>query len=161
MRRTAPPVAVSGRFAYEGLDRLLHEKARLGILTSLLSRPEGLVFNDLKQLCSLTDGNLSRHIQVLGDAGLVEISKGIVARRPQTLYRLTAHGRSRFRAYLAELERVIRDSLPAAEGAAQLYTRQIDNKRGCHHHLGNAGDARKRRGAATIGHASGARRDRC
>ena len=114
----AVPESAAGRFAYEGLDRLLHEKARLGILTSLLSRPEGLVFNDLKQLCSLTDGNLSRHIQVLSDAGLVEISKGFLERRPQTLYRLTAHGRSRFRAYLAELERVIRDALPAEERAA-------------------------------------------
>ena len=45
-----------GRFAYDGLDRVLHEKARLGIVTSLASRPHGLVFTDLKELCSLTDG---------------------------------------------------------------------------------------------------------
>ena len=52
-----------GRFAYEGLDRILHEKARLGIMTCLLSKPEGLIFKDIKSLCDLTDGNLSRHLQ--------------------------------------------------------------------------------------------------
>ncbi|MES1213362.1 MAG: transcriptional regulator, partial [Singulisphaera sp.] len=52
--------AAQGRFAYQGLERVLHEKARLGIMTSLVTRPEGLLFNDLKRLCDLTDGNLSR-----------------------------------------------------------------------------------------------------
>ena len=54
----------SGRFAYEGLERVLHEKARLGIMTSLVTRPEGLLFSELKHLCALTDGNLSRHLEV-------------------------------------------------------------------------------------------------
>ena len=49
----------SGRFAYDGLERVIHEKARLGILASLIAHPDGLLFNDLKDLCSLTDGNLS------------------------------------------------------------------------------------------------------
>ena len=48
----------SGRYAYEGLDRVMHEKARLGILTSLASHVDGLLFSELKELCSLTDGNL-------------------------------------------------------------------------------------------------------
>ena len=47
-----------GRFAYEGLERIIHEKARLGILTSLVAQPKGLLFNELKDLCALTDGNL-------------------------------------------------------------------------------------------------------
>ena len=51
-------------YAY-GLDRVLHEKARLGIMTSLVGHPKGLAFGDLKKLCNLTDGNLSRHLQVL------------------------------------------------------------------------------------------------
>ena len=51
-----------GRFAYEGLDRVIHEKARLSVLTSLVAHPKGLVFGDLKALCGLTDGNLSRHL---------------------------------------------------------------------------------------------------
>src|SRR4051812_50175161 len=59
-----------GRFAYEGLDRAIHEKARLGILTSLVAHPEGLLFGDLKELCSLTDGNLNRHLAVLEEAGM-------------------------------------------------------------------------------------------
>ena len=90
----------SGRFAYEGLDRVLHEKARLGIMTSLVGRPEGLMFADLKRLCALTDGNLSRHLDVLREAGLVEIWKGFEHRRPQTLCRLTPEGRQRFVAHL-------------------------------------------------------------
>jgi DNA-binding MarR family transcriptional regulator len=103
-----------GRFAYEGLDRVLHEKARLGIMTSLVTRPEGLLFGELKRLCALTDGNLSRHLDVLHDAGLVEVWKGFENRRPQTLCRLSPEGRQRFLAYLEELEQVIRDAMPKA-----------------------------------------------
>jgi DNA-binding transcriptional ArsR family regulator len=106
-----------GRFAYEGLDRALHEKARLGILTSLVAHPDGLKFGDLRALCALTDGNLSRHLDVLRDASLVEVWKGFEHRRPQTLVRLTPDGRRRFIAYLEELERVVRDALPKAENA--------------------------------------------
>jgi len=107
----------SGRFAYEGLDRVLHEKARLGILTSLVAHPDGLKFGELRALCALTDGNLSRHLDVLREAGLVEVWKGFEDRRPQTLARLSADGRRRFIAYLEELERVVRDALPKAETA--------------------------------------------
>ena len=103
-----------GRFAYEGLDRVLHEKARLGIMTSLVTRPEGVLFTELKRLCALTDGNLSRHIDVLQDAGLVEAFRSTEGGRPQTLYRLTSEGRARFVAYLEELEQVVRDALPKA-----------------------------------------------
>ena len=70
-----------GRFAYEGLDRVIHERARLSVLTSLIAHPGGLAFNDLKQLCSLTDGNLSRHLRVLETEGMVDIVKGT---RPQS-----------------------------------------------------------------------------
>ncbi len=99
-----------GAFAYEGLDRALHEKARLGILTALLNRPEGQRFTQLKELCSLTDGNLSRHIQVLLEAGLIGVWKGKEDGRPQTLVRLSKHGRKQFVAYLDELQRVIEDA---------------------------------------------------
>ena len=117
MRKKAD--ASSGRYSYDGLDRIVHEKARLGIMTSLVTRPEGLLFVELKQLCALTDGNLSRHMEVLRDARLVEIWKGFDKKRPQTLYRLTAEGRRRFIEYLAELERVIRDARPKAARASQ------------------------------------------
>ena len=110
--------AQAGRFAYEGLDRVLHEKARLGILTSLMTRPGGIVFGELKDLCSLTDGNLSRHLDVLAEAGLVRVWKGYEGRRPQTLIRISPQGRERFMHYLAELEQVIRDAMHADSGEA-------------------------------------------
>lgn len=102
-----------GRYAYEGLDRVLHEKARLGILTSLMANSEGLSFADLKALCGLTDGNLSRHLQILHDADLVEICKNNSGRRPHTLYKLTTNGRERFLTYLEVLEGVVRDAATA------------------------------------------------
>jgi DNA-binding MarR family transcriptional regulator len=108
----------AGRFAYDGLDRALHEKARLGVLTSLVAHPDGLRFGELRGLCALTDGNLSRHLDVLREEGLVEVWKGHEHRRPQTLVRMTPDGRRRFLAYLEELERVVRDALPKAAGAA-------------------------------------------
>jgi DNA-binding MarR family transcriptional regulator len=99
-----------GRFAYDGLDRVIHEKARLGILTCLISHPKGLAFSDLRRLCKLTDGNLSRHLQVLEEAKLVLIEKSFVDNRPHTLCCLTALGRERYAAYLRVLEQVVRDA---------------------------------------------------
>lgn len=104
----------SGRFAYEGLDRLIHEKARLSILASLASHPEGLVFGDLKALCSLTDGNLSRQIAQLQEAGFVEVWKGQKNNRPQTLVRLGREGRKRFLEYIGVLEGLVADAAGAA-----------------------------------------------
>ena len=105
-----------GRFAYEGLDRVIHERARLSVLTSLLTNPKGLTFGDLKQLCALTDGNLSRHLSVLENAKMVEIAKGHDRNRPQTVCRITANGRKRYLEYLSTLEQVVRD---AAKGTGQ------------------------------------------
>jgi DNA-binding MarR family transcriptional regulator len=122
-RKPAPDS--SGRFAYEGLERVIHEKARLGILASLIAHPDGLVFNDLKDLCSLTDGNLSRHLQMLQEARLVEVWKGTRKNRPQTLVRLTETGRRRFQEYIAVLENVVADAIgvetkPSARGASGI-----------------------------------------
>ncbi len=99
-----------GLFSYEGLDRVLHEKARLGMLTSLAAHPKGLAFGDLKQLCGLTDGNLSRHLKVLEEARIVEIKKGYERNRPLTTCRLTPQGRTRFLDYINVLEQVVRDA---------------------------------------------------
>ena len=113
--------ATAGRYAYEGLDRLIHERARLAILSSLASNEGGLAFNDLKDLCALTDGNLSRQLQMLKEAGMVDIEKGTSGNRPQTICRLTRAGRKRFLEYIAELERVVSnatDRAPAAAGDA-------------------------------------------
>jgi DNA-binding transcriptional ArsR family regulator len=109
----ADDVKDEGRFAYEGLDRVIHEKARLGVLTSLVGHPKGLLFGDLKQLCGLTDGNLSRHLQVLADEGVVAIEKSFVKNRPQTLCRITPQGRERYLGYLTVLEQVVRDAAKA------------------------------------------------
>jgi DNA-binding MarR family transcriptional regulator len=115
------PTESAGRYAYDGLDRVLHEKARLGIMTSLATRPTGSSFNDLKQACALTDGNLNRHLDVLHKAGLVTVEKGYDGRRPLTTCRLTTEGRKRFLDYLALLEKVIRDAQPAlGTGRASL-----------------------------------------
>lgn len=108
---------VPGRYAYEGLDRVIHEKARLSIITSLATHPGGLVFNDLKELCALTDGNLSRHLQILSEAGLIQIWKGFKDNRPQTLCRLTDEGRKRFIEYITVLENIVTDAMGAAKSA--------------------------------------------
>jgi len=104
------PTSSEGRFAYEGLDRVIHERARLSVLTSLITNPKGLTFVDLKQLCSLTDGNLSRHLSVLEKAKMVEILKGHDRNRPQTLCRITSSGRKRYLEYLETLEQVVKDA---------------------------------------------------
>jgi DNA-binding MarR family transcriptional regulator len=100
-----------GRFAYEGLDRVIHERARLSVLTSLIANPKGLIFNDLKQLCSLTDGNLSRHLRVLETDKMIEIVKGHDRNRPQTICRITPEGRKRYLDYLSTLEQVVKDAV--------------------------------------------------
>jgi DNA-binding MarR family transcriptional regulator len=110
--------STAGRFAYEGLERVIHEKARLGILASLVTHQDGLVFNDLKDLCALTDGNLSRHLQMLQEGGLVEVWKGTKKNRPQTLVRLTESGRKRFGEYITVLESVVADAAAGASASS-------------------------------------------
>ena len=105
----------SGPFSFEGLERVLHEKARLGILSSLLANSGGLIFTELKELCSLTDGNLSRHLQALQEAGLIEVQKKNSGRRSQTLVRLTTEGRERFLDYVNLLEKIVRQTLESAK----------------------------------------------
>jgi DNA-binding MarR family transcriptional regulator len=116
-----PASVSSGRFAYDGLDRIIHEKARLSILTTLVSHPKAVAFSDLRKLCGLTDGNLSRHLQILEEAKLVLISKSFVDNRPQTLCRVTAMGRKRYLDYLAVLELVLRDAAAAEKNTAAIY----------------------------------------
>jgi DNA-binding MarR family transcriptional regulator len=123
MARSEGKSEQAGRFAYDGLDRVIHEKARLSVLTSLVAHPKGLVFGDLKQMCGLTDGNLSRHLQVLEEAHLIAIEKGYDHNRPQTICRITAQGRQRYLEYLKVLEQVVRDAASAAKsnaGASEL-----------------------------------------
>lgn len=115
MSKKKPIHDAPGRFAYEGLDRVIHEKARLSIVTSLATHPGGLIFNDLKELCALTDGNLSRHLQILSEAGLIQIWKGFKDNRPQTLCQLTEEGRKRFIDYVTVLENIVTDAVGAKD----------------------------------------------
>ncbi len=109
--------AAGHRFAYDGINRVIHEHARLSVLTSLVTHPKGLPFADLKRMCGLTDGNLNRHLQVLESAKLVVIVKGVERKRPQTLCRISAVGRRRYFEYLSVLEQVILDAAGAAKAA--------------------------------------------
>lgn len=113
-------------FAYAGLDRVIHERARLGVLTSLACHPEGLAFSDLKELCGLTDGNLSRHLRVLERERLIQILKDQRQRRPQTICRISAIGRRRYLDYLAVLEQVLVDATGAVhpDGALLVHARR-------------------------------------
>ena len=106
----AKSTSSEARFAYEGLDRVIHERARLSVLTSLITNPKGLTFVDLKQLCALTDGNLSRHLSVLETAKMVVIAKGHDRNRPQTICKITTSGRKRYLEYLSSLEQVVKDA---------------------------------------------------
>lgn len=93
----------------EILDKVIHERVRLAIMSALAARGK-MTFPELKQLLDLTDGNLSVHAGVLEKNGLVIIEKDFHRRRPRTTLRLTRAGRQRFEAYLARLEQLIKES---------------------------------------------------
>jgi DNA-binding MarR family transcriptional regulator len=89
------------------LDRLIHERARLGIVSALAVNPS-LSFRELKQLLGTTDGNLSVHARKLEDAGYIACTKSFDGRLPKTEYRLTAAGRRALERYLEHMEALIR-----------------------------------------------------
>jgi len=111
--RTDPPVpAAKGRERraigeIPDLDRLIHERARLGIVSALAVN-DSLSFNDLKRLLKTTDGNLSVHARKLEDGGYITCKKFFEGRVPRTEYRLTAVGRRALEQYLHDMEAVIR-----------------------------------------------------
>jgi len=119
----------TAQFAYEGLDRVIHERARLSVLTSLLTHPKGLSFVELKQLCALTDGNLARHLQVLEEEKMVRVAKEADAGRSQTMVRITVTGRRRYLEYLTILEQVVRDAASVKhEGVEDLTHRKLSTQ---------------------------------
>jgi DNA-binding MarR family transcriptional regulator len=89
------------------LDRLIHERTRLGIISALAVN-DSLTFNELKQLLGATDGNVSVHARKLEDAGYVSCTKSFAGRMPKTEYRLTASGRRALEKYLGHMEALIR-----------------------------------------------------
>ena len=92
--------------APESLDRLIHERLRLGIVSALAAN-ESLTFNDLKNLMNITDGNLSVHARKLEEAGYVTCEKYFDGRTPKTEYRLTRPGRRALERYLDHMEAII------------------------------------------------------
>jgi DNA-binding transcriptional ArsR family regulator len=91
------------------LDRVIHERMRLAIVSALAANVT-LSFRDLKALLRATDGNLSVHARKLEDAGYVACTKSFEGRVPKTEYRLTAGGRSAFERYLNHLEALVRSA---------------------------------------------------
>jgi DNA-binding transcriptional ArsR family regulator len=89
------------------LDRLIHERVRLAIVSALAVTPS-LTFNELKQILGTTDGNVSVHARKLEDAGYIECRKSFLGRVPRTEYALSQAGRSALERYLAHMEDLIR-----------------------------------------------------
>jgi len=88
------------------IDAVIHERARLAIVSALSVAPE-LSFNELRTTLALSDGNLSAHSRTLEDAGYIEIRKLFAGRRPRTTMRLTRKGRAAFRSYLDTLRKIV------------------------------------------------------
>ena len=97
----------TGEAPASSLDRLIHERARLGIVSALAVNPT-LRFGELKELLGTTDGNLSVHARKLEDAGYIACTKSFAGRLPKTEYRLTAVGRRALERYLNHMEALIR-----------------------------------------------------
>lgn len=98
---------IRGRASTSDLDRLIHERMRLGIVSALAVN-ESLSFNDLKKLLKTTDGNISVHARKLEDAQYISCEKFFEGRMPKTEYRLTAAGRRALERYLNHMEALIR-----------------------------------------------------
>lgn len=100
------PVPGTLESALPHLDRIIHERMRLGIVSALAVN-DSLTFNELKRLLQTTDGNLSVHARRLEEAKYIECSKSFEGRMPKTEYRLTAAGRKAFERYLDHMEALI------------------------------------------------------
>ena len=98
---------------YAALERLFHEPARLGLMSLLCAEADGVSFNDLKRELQLTDGNLSRHLKTLEDAGAVRIDKMFVGAKPRTVVHVSTAGRRQFIEYLKTLEAVLAQAADA------------------------------------------------
>ena len=101
-----PGVSPKARSAASDLDRLIHERLRLGIISALAAN-ESLTFSDLKSLMNTTDGNLSVHARKLEEAGYISCTKFFEGRLPKTEYKLTSTGRRALENYLSHMETLI------------------------------------------------------
>ena len=103
----AEPQGVKARHPAHSLDRLIHERMRLGIISALAAN-ESLTFNDLKNLMHTTDGNLSVHARKLEDGGYIACTKSFEGRLPKTEYKLTANGKRALENYVSHMETLIK-----------------------------------------------------
>jgi len=103
----APDAESSSDEGALGLDRLIHERMRLGIVSALAAN-DSMTFNDLKLLLGTTDGNLSVHARKLEDAKYITCTKSFEGRVPRTEYKLTADGRRALKRYVDHMEALIR-----------------------------------------------------
>ena len=101
------PTPAKEKSAAPNLDRLIHERLRLGIISALAAN-ESLTFSDLKNLMNTTDGNLSVHARKLEEAGYISCTKFFEGRLPKTEYKLTAAGRSALENYISHMESLIK-----------------------------------------------------
>ena len=104
---------------YAGLKRIFHEPSRLAIISALCKERDGLTFNELKDECELTFGNLSSHLKTLQDAGVIEIKKFFVGNKPCTTISLTDKGRENFIDYLKALEEVLKMAAAAVSASEE------------------------------------------
>jgi DNA-binding MarR family transcriptional regulator len=93
------------------LDRVIHEKGRLAIMSSLAATPE-LSFTELRDALSMTDGNLTTHIRTLQESGYISVAKSFQNKRPLTTCSLTAKGRKAFAEYINLLGQIVRQNRP-------------------------------------------------
>lgn len=105
---------MAGKPASDGLDRLVHERVRLGIVSALAAE-ERLSFGDLKAVLKTSDGNLSVHARKLENAGYIEVIKGFEDRKPKTEYSLTAKGRRALETYIDQMETLLGEAREALE----------------------------------------------
>ncbi len=105
---------MAGSSVSDTLDRLIHERIRLGIVAALAAE-EQLSFGDLKKILKTSDGNLSVHARKLEEAGYIKVTKGFEDRKPRTEYRLTPKGRRALETYLAAMEAILTETRDALE----------------------------------------------
>ncbi len=98
---------------FQALEKIFHEPSRLAIMSALCAAPDGLTFTELKAECSLTDGNLNRHLKVLRESKVVRIQKAFVDDKPRTTVFISAKGLDRFNDYLEALSDVMKQTRAA------------------------------------------------
>jgi DNA-binding transcriptional ArsR family regulator len=103
----------------QSLDPIFHERSRLSIMTVLAANASGVAFTELRDLCKLTDGNLSRHLHKLAEVGLVSMEKRFRGGIPNTTIQVTSAGLDQFSRYVEELEQIVAEAQRAVRGQAK------------------------------------------